>query len=365
MSLQNYVSSAGFDITTFVLNNANERRYHSEPNGIVCIDGDTGATMSFRALESMVDGVAFGLIDRLGLSRGDVVAICSPSTLQYPALALATLRAGCIATFINFKSSQSELQEHLKNTNAKAVIAHHKLLYKVSLAVREAGINISAGRIVSMSPIPMTPANPCLLDILSTKPLNQATQEPLSMSLVQNSTAIVNYSPSLDKSQKSENEAISHGTIVSALSKALEMQKGTNESSGELNNQHIVLNFSALNQISIPSADEPKRHGLIETILFELCSGKQIIISQMCSFGSVRGLAARYNIHKLYIEAQDEGSPEFSTNKVILCPYKYTPYLSTASQTKLSSAGRDNSTNELSQEPKRTLICTDVYRSRL
>lgn len=79
------------------------------------------ASMDYRALDRHVSAFATAL-DKLGLKKGDVVALMLPNSFQYVITYYAAARIGCIATGINPTYQPGEILHQLKLTGAKALV---------------------------------------------------------------------------------------------------------------------------------------------------------------------------------------------------------------------------------------------------
>ena len=78
--------------------------------------------MSFRELDERVDRFATGL-HRLGVGKGDVIAILLPNSFQYVIAYYALARLGAIATGVNPTYKAGEIQHQLRTVGARGLIA--------------------------------------------------------------------------------------------------------------------------------------------------------------------------------------------------------------------------------------------------
>ncbi|KAJ1670223.1 hypothetical protein EV182_008341, partial [Spiromyces aspiralis] len=73
------------DVPTFVFEHARSRSiFGRDPNLTAIVDGHTNQSLSFSDLEKLSDQFASGLVNSLGLARGNVVALFLPNTIYYP-----------------------------------------------------------------------------------------------------------------------------------------------------------------------------------------------------------------------------------------------------------------------------------------
>ncbi|KAJ2158010.1 hypothetical protein GGF46_004089 [Coemansia sp. RSA 552] len=88
------------------------------------IDGTEGisASLTIDSLEQLCQQLASGLYHEMGVRRGDVVAIAMPSSIHYPAVALAALMVGAKCTLANPAYTARELRHQLEDSGAAHVI---------------------------------------------------------------------------------------------------------------------------------------------------------------------------------------------------------------------------------------------------
>jgi len=112
------------------------------------IDGLTGRAITYAELPGQVDRVA-GALARLGLRKGDVCAIFSPNTLEYPITVLALARLGVIVTTASPLCTCEDLRKQFTDSRPRFLFT--------SPAVRETANAISAAypfeRVFSYAPM--------------------------------------------------------------------------------------------------------------------------------------------------------------------------------------------------------------------
>jgi len=112
------------------------------------IDAVTGRTIAFAELPRLVDRVAASL-SRLGLRKGDVCAIFSPNTLEYPITVLALARLGVIVTTASPVCTCDDLRKQFTDSRPRLLFT--------SPAVRETANAIAAAyafeRVFSYAPM--------------------------------------------------------------------------------------------------------------------------------------------------------------------------------------------------------------------
>lgn len=92
----------------YVLRHAS--RLHDRP---ALIDGTHGRTVTFGDLADTVRRVATTGLDARGVAKGDVVGICSPNLVEYPAIVLAVASLGAVVTPSNPRYTSEEVSRQL------------------------------------------------------------------------------------------------------------------------------------------------------------------------------------------------------------------------------------------------------------
>jgi acyl-CoA synthetase (AMP-forming)/AMP-acid ligase II len=113
-------------------------RAHARGSRPALVDSVTGRTITYAELPDRVDRAAAGLA-RLGLGQGDVCAILSQNTPEYPIAILAIARLGAIATTASPLYTSADLGRHLSDSRARI------LLTSASLANTWPGVAADAG----------------------------------------------------------------------------------------------------------------------------------------------------------------------------------------------------------------------------
>lgn len=110
---------------------------------------DPSNNLSPAQLLQWVRRLGHGLQHGLGLSKGDVVMICTPNHIFVPVAYLGIVGAGCIFSGSNPAYTVPELVHQLKNTTAKVILAHPSMLPIILPAADKAGV--PRGRIFQFS----------------------------------------------------------------------------------------------------------------------------------------------------------------------------------------------------------------------
>ncbi len=83
--------------------------------------GGPRRSLTFAQWDREADGVA-GRLAELGVIKGDVVALCLPSSIDYALLYAALLRLGAITSGINPRMGQAEVDSILQRTSPVLVV---------------------------------------------------------------------------------------------------------------------------------------------------------------------------------------------------------------------------------------------------
>jgi long-chain acyl-CoA synthetase len=94
-----------------------------------------GLEMTYSEVGELVNRAANGFA-KLGVKKGDVVAIMLPNTPQFVIAYFGALKAGAIVTPVNPLSMPKELRIYLQDTGAKTIVTLN-YFYKIVNAVRE------------------------------------------------------------------------------------------------------------------------------------------------------------------------------------------------------------------------------------
>ncbi|KAH7690446.1 4-coumarate--CoA ligase protein [Dioscorea alata] len=101
------------------------------PHRTALADADSGETLSFSDLLSLISRIALGLSRRLGVTRGSVVLLFAPNSTDFPACFLAITALGAIATTVNPLYTVPELSKQAQDSGASVVITVPDLWPKV------------------------------------------------------------------------------------------------------------------------------------------------------------------------------------------------------------------------------------------
>lgn len=104
------------------------------------VDAATGAALTYAELATAVGEVSAGLAAR-GVGPGDVLALCSPNSIDFVLAYLAATSAGAVVTTVNPLWTEAEIGRQLRQCGARWLVSTADLLAgKLRALVRETGI---------------------------------------------------------------------------------------------------------------------------------------------------------------------------------------------------------------------------------
>lgn len=104
------------------------------------VDGITGQSYTYAQLRRHIVHVTSGLV-RLGVEKGDMVAIMSPNNPDYAVIFFAVQEAGATVTTINPDYTPNEVQKQLEDSGAKFIYTTKEYLHVVKQAVQQLKTN--------------------------------------------------------------------------------------------------------------------------------------------------------------------------------------------------------------------------------
>ncbi|CAO2826903.1 unnamed protein product [Amaranthus hypochondriacus] len=125
-------SDPNLDMVSFLF-----RNIHCYPEQPALIDSNSGDTLNFSQLKSMVAKLSHGLT-QLGIQKGDVVLMFAPNSVQYPVTFLGIIAIGAIATTVNPLYTLTEIKKQVQDCNPKLIVTVPELWDKVK------GLNLPA-----------------------------------------------------------------------------------------------------------------------------------------------------------------------------------------------------------------------------
>ena len=114
-----------------------------------------GTVLSYEDIENLTRDFAAYLTQKVGLKKGDRIAIMMPNLLQYPIVLFAALRAGLIVVNTNPLYTQRELEHQLNDSGAVAIVILENFAGTLSKILEHTKIKtIVTTRIGDLAPFP-------------------------------------------------------------------------------------------------------------------------------------------------------------------------------------------------------------------
>ncbi|VUC20034.1 unnamed protein product [Clonostachys rosea] len=205
---------------------------------------DPSKNLSPAQLLNWVRRLGCGL-QRLNLSRGDVVMICSPNQIFVPVAYLGIVGAGFVFSGANPAYTEHELVHQITNTTAKVILAHPKMLPLILPAAAKAGV--PKERIFQFSEV----ANSTLNGVLDwrimagTEHDGNTWQWPdLGADEAKKTIATINYSSGTTGLPKGV--CVSHGNLIANVDQTIFMRYGLRPYSFENRPQERWIGFLPL-----------------------------------------------------------------------------------------------------------------------
>ncbi|KAJ2861272.1 hypothetical protein GGH94_005006 [Coemansia aciculifera] len=137
------------DLASFIFDHAETRSAFGANPSLPALT-DHATMQSFMDVQRMADRFASGLVNSLGLQRGDMIAVLIPNSAYYPAIVLGALMAGLVCATANPAYTIGETTHVLNLSEAKAVIATEQNLPTVLKAIEDSDTYIMRHRILTI-----------------------------------------------------------------------------------------------------------------------------------------------------------------------------------------------------------------------
>jgi acyl-coenzyme A synthetase/AMP-(fatty) acid ligase len=108
------VPSQGTDLVSYLF----ERR-RGDGAVVALVDGRGGRELTYSKLEATVRVVAAGLVERLGVTKGDVLGILSPNSVEFEVLFLAAASLGVVTSAQNPLNTAADVKKLFRNAGRR------------------------------------------------------------------------------------------------------------------------------------------------------------------------------------------------------------------------------------------------------
>ncbi|KAJ2740078.1 hypothetical protein GGI20_005997, partial [Coemansia sp. BCRC 34301] len=137
------------DLPSFIFGHAEKHSAFAANPHLPALSDHT-TVQNFVDVQRMSSQFASGLVNNLGLQRGDMIAVLIPNSAYYPAIVLGALMAGLVCVTGNPASTIGEFGHLLSLSEAKAVVATEQNLPIVLKAIKESGNHIVHYRVLTI-----------------------------------------------------------------------------------------------------------------------------------------------------------------------------------------------------------------------
>lgn len=117
----------GMGFTEHIFNKISENKCSEK---VAMVDATTGTTVSYKRMKGHVLALAKGLVD-LGVTKGGVVLLLAPNSVEFVIVVLAVLLLGGIVTATNPDHPGPELDKQLRSSNIVLVFTTAKIATKL------------------------------------------------------------------------------------------------------------------------------------------------------------------------------------------------------------------------------------------
>ena len=99
-----------------------------------------GTRITFAEFDRLATSFAGFLVTRLGVSRGDRIALMMPNILQYPVALLGALRAGLVVVNTNPLYTARELRHQLADSGARVIVVLENFAHELEECIDDTGV---------------------------------------------------------------------------------------------------------------------------------------------------------------------------------------------------------------------------------
>ena len=180
-----------------------------------------GAELSFAETEALSRDFAAWLQTKLGVKKGDRIALMTPNVLAYAPISFGIIRAGAVQVNVNPLYSPRELKHQLNDADADVIVIFNQSTPTLAQIVTETGIKtvITLG-LDDVKPrgLPTIPVDPRLSDIAT--PLAQVLEQGRDMpytrpDMTQDDLIFLQYTGGT--TGLSKGAQLTHGNLVSNI----------------------------------------------------------------------------------------------------------------------------------------------------
>ena len=127
------------DVPGIPLHDVVLRAAETHAEKLALVDGVSGESLTYAELAASIRAYAGALAHR-GLVKGDVVAVLSPNSIEFPVVFHGACMAGLIVTTINVLAPPEEVAKQLADSGAKLLVTVEAFLDRARAAAAIAGV---------------------------------------------------------------------------------------------------------------------------------------------------------------------------------------------------------------------------------
>jgi len=92
------------------------------PHNVAVREWESGREISFRTLDSWVSALANFLVSTAGIRTGDRIGLHLPNTAEFLVAQFGSIRAGGVASYVNFRLQPTEAARQMKLADVRAIV---------------------------------------------------------------------------------------------------------------------------------------------------------------------------------------------------------------------------------------------------
>ncbi|KAJ2076589.1 hypothetical protein H4R24_005617 [Coemansia sp. RSA 988] len=158
------------DVATFCIEGS---KLNAEPSTLAYMDISTKTSISYKQLESLCLQIGSGLVNKLGVKTGNVVAIFASNCIYYAPTFLGVVSTGAVCTTVSSAFNGSELEYQLADSNATVLFVGRKQQRVVQEALNKGLLRIPTQRIVVLDSASQESGLMSLSSLLCSKPYSR------------------------------------------------------------------------------------------------------------------------------------------------------------------------------------------------
>ncbi|KAJ1852212.1 hypothetical protein LPJ73_002870 [Coemansia sp. RSA 2703] len=250
------------DLPSFVFDFAEKYSAFGRNAGLVAMTEESDL-LTYGELRQTSERLASGLVNRLGLKRGEVLLVLLPNTVYYAPIVLGALMVGLVCATANPAYTETEVVHLLKLCTPKAIVSVESNISLIESALRQSKIDVPPERILN---IEKSSNKPSIFSIQCDQPFERVhIDKTLDM---QNTPAFIVLSSGTTGMPKGV--VLSHGNIISNLLQNITFEEHDAQLDMALRRAQSQTTMACLPFFHI--------YGLLLVLLFSIIKGRHQIV---------------------------------------------------------------------------------------